>query len=132
MCTVAISNSPVFSPSSRASPSSCSSSPASPFKFRLQRPPTPVSGLIRTSNEDVTVLKRKRPTKLAIPIGSLTFCVDRSTPAPVPEDRWQEVEVDEDGYSIYCKRGKKEHMEDRFKAKVDFNGDNKQVRQCRQ
>ncbi|XP_076936640.1 putative protein phosphatase 2C 25 [Bidens hawaiensis] len=127
MCTVAISNSPVFSPTSRASPSSCSSSPSSPFKFRLQRPPTPVSGLIRTSNEDVTVLKRKRPTKLAIPIGSLTFGVDRSTTAAAVEDRWQEVEVDEDGYSVYCKRGKRDHMEDRFKAKVDFNGDNKQA-----
>ncbi|XP_076957245.1 putative protein phosphatase 2C 25 [Bidens hawaiensis] len=127
MCAVAISNSPVFSPSSRASPTSCSSSPSSQFKFRLQRPPPPVSGLIRTSNEDVTVLKRKRPTKLAIPIGSLTFCVDRSTPAPAVEDRWKEVEVDEDGYSVYCKRGKREHMEDRFKAKVDFNGDNKQA-----
>ncbi|KAM0051198.1 putative protein-serine/threonine phosphatase [Helianthus debilis subsp. tardiflorus] len=153
MCTVAISNSPVFSPSSRVtssifcksspesltlthSPSSCSSSPSSPFKFRLQKPPPPVSGLIRTCNDhgttttscssiSPTLLKRKRPTRLDIPIGSLTFSGDRST--PVVEDRWKEVVVDEDGYSIYCKRGRREKMEDRFTVNVDFNGEKKQA-----
>ncbi|KAI3682493.1 hypothetical protein L1987_82516 [Smallanthus sonchifolius] len=136
MCTIAISNSPVFSPSSRASPSSCSSSPSSSFKFRLQKPPPPVSGLIRSSNDDgptscsstsPTLSKRKRPTRLDIPIGSLSFSADRSTPCATVEDRWKEVEVDEDGYSVYCKRGRREAMEDRFNVKVDFNGQNTQA-----
>ncbi|KAL8215193.1 hypothetical protein R6Q57_004642 [Mikania cordata] len=136
MCTVAISSSPVFSPSSRSifcksSPES-SSSPSSPFKFRLPKPPPAVSGLIRTANEDGStcsstspmLLKRKRPTRLDIPIGSLSFSTGRTT---VAEDRWQDVEVEEDGYSVYCKRGRRETMEDRFKAKVDLNGQNKQA-----
>ncbi|KAK9057558.1 hypothetical protein SSX86_022394 [Deinandra increscens subsp. villosa] len=132
MCTVAISNSPVFSPSSRtsssifckSSPESCSPSPASSFKFR---PPAPVSGLIRSCNEDgptsPTLLKRKRPARLDIPMGCLGFSGDRST----AEDRWREVEVEGDGYSVYCKRGRREAMEDRFMAKVDFSGQNKQA-----
>nr|XP_043611073.1 probable protein phosphatase 2C 25 [Erigeron canadensis] len=137
MCTVAISNSPVFSPSQsifhKSSPEPLTltrspSSPSSSFKFRLQKPLTPVSGLIRASNEDgptcsPTLLKRKRPTRLDIPVGS--FCVDRSTPAPAMEDRWKEVVVDGDGYSVYCKRGKRDAMEDRFVANVEINGDNK-------
>ncbi|KAK9069102.1 hypothetical protein SSX86_013218 [Deinandra increscens subsp. villosa] len=157
MCTVAISNSPVFSPSPRLSssifcksspesltlthsPSSCSSSPSTSFKFRLQKPPPPASGLFRASNDEVptttcssaspTQLKRKRPTKLNIPITSLSFSVDRSTPCAAEkavEDRWQEVEVEEEEYSVYCKRGRREAMEDRFTAKVDLNGLNKQA-----
>ncbi|KAK1428659.1 hypothetical protein QVD17_17498 [Tagetes erecta] len=136
MCTVAISNSPVFSPSS-LTPSSCSSSsPSSPFKFRLQKPPPSVSGLnrsvvVQSSNDDVnispTVLKRKRPSRLDIPIGSLSFSGDRSTPCTAVEDRWKEVEVEEDGYSVYCKRGRREAMEDRFKVEVHFNGDKKKA-----
>ncbi|KAL8213902.1 hypothetical protein R6Q57_003351 [Mikania cordata] len=141
MCAVAISNSPVFSPSPRvsstifckSSPESCSSSPS--FKFRLQKPPPPVSGLFRASNDDgpascsstsPTQLKRKRPTRLNIPVASLSFPADRSTPCAV-EDRWKEVEVEEDGYAVYCKRGKREMMEDRFKANVNFSGKNKQA-----
>lgn len=153
MCTVAISNSPVFSPSSRVSssifcksspesltlthsPSASSSSPKSSFKFRLQKPLPPASGLIRASNEDgptssstsPTFLKRKRPTRLAIPVAPLSFSADQSTPCvATAEDRWKEVEVEGDGYSVYCKRGKREAMEDRFKALVDFSGENTQV-----
>ncbi|XP_076956651.1 putative protein phosphatase 2C 25 [Bidens hawaiensis] len=144
MCTVAISNSPVFSPSPRvsssifckSSPESCSSSPS--FKFRLQKPPPPASGLFRGLNDDVTStcssvsvsptqLKRKRPTRLNIPVASLTFSADRSTTESTVEDRWKEVEVEEDEYSVYCKRGKREYMEDRFNAIVEFNGTSKQA-----
>ncbi|KAI3526261.1 hypothetical protein L1887_05507 [Cichorium endivia] len=153
MCTVAISNSPVFSPSSRVSssifcksspdsltlthsPTASSSSPKSSFKFRLQKPPPPTSGLIRASNDDgptscsstsPTFLKRKRPTRLAIPIAPLSFSADQSTPCAVAEDRWKEVEVEGEGYSVYCKRGKREVMEDRFKAQVELCGENKQA-----
>ncbi|KAM0064138.1 putative protein-serine/threonine phosphatase [Helianthus debilis subsp. tardiflorus] len=142
MCTVAVLNSPVFSPSPRlsssifckSSPDSLtlinSPSPSNSFKFRLQKPP--VSGPFRASNDDVpnclstspTQLKRKRPTRLNIPVAPLSFSADRSTPCAV-EDRWKEVEVDQEEYSVYCKRGRREKMEDRFKAEVDFNGKNK-------
>ncbi|KAJ9543394.1 hypothetical protein OSB04_023101 [Centaurea solstitialis] len=150
MCTVAISNSPVFSPSSRVSssifcksspesltlthsPSSSSVSPSSSsFKLRLQKPPPPISGLIRASNDELTntcsssstsptLLKRKRPTRLHIPVTPGGFSADRTTPAAAAEDRWKEVEVEGDGYSVYCKRGRREAMEDRFKAVADFN-----------
>ncbi|KAI7740674.1 hypothetical protein M8C21_018175, partial [Ambrosia artemisiifolia] len=40
----------------------------------------------------------------------------------VVDDRWKEVVVEGDGYSVYCKKGKRDVMEDRFKALVDFNG----------
>ncbi|KAM0054825.1 hypothetical protein Hdeb2414_s0006g00199161 [Helianthus debilis subsp. tardiflorus] len=81
------------------SPSSCSLSPCIRSKFRRQKPPPPVSGLIRTCNDDgitttscssisPTLLKRKRPTRLDILIGSLTFSSNRST--PVAEDRWKD------------------------------------------
>ena len=72
------------------------------------------------------MLKRKRPTRLNIPVASFNVSVDRSTPRMV-EDRWKEVVEEGEGYSVYCKRGKREAMEDRFKACVDFNGQNKQV-----
>ncbi|PWA45893.1 protein phosphatase 2C family protein [Artemisia annua] len=146
MCTVAISNSPVFSPSSHISSSifcksspesstlnlSPSSSPSSSFKLRFNKTLHPVSGLFKTCNEDgqststsPTLLKRKRPTRLNIPVASLSVSVDRSTPR-MAEDRWKEVVEEGEGYSVYCKRGKREAMEDRFKACVDFNGQNKQ------
>ncbi|KAI7742261.1 hypothetical protein M8C21_024770 [Ambrosia artemisiifolia] len=124
MCTVAILNSPVFSPES------CSSSPS--FKFRL--PKSPVTGIFRASNDDVsnclsnspTQLKRKRPTRLNIPIAPLSFSADQlMTVETAVEDRWKEVEVEEEEYSVYCKRGRREKMEDRFKADVDFSGKNK-------
>lgn len=142
MCTVAISNSPVFSPSSHISSSIfCKSSPesstlnlspSSSFKQRFNKTLHPVSGLFKTCNEDgqsastsPTLLKRKRPTRLNIPVASLNVSVDRSTPR-MAEDRWKEVVEEGEGYSVYCKRGKREAMEDRFKACVDFSGQNKQ------
>ena len=38
-----------------------------------------------------------------------------------------EVEREGHGYSVYCKRGRRETMEDRFSAVVDLEGDPKQV-----
>lgn len=47
------------------------------------------------------------------------------TPREVKRD---EVEDERGGfYSVYCKRGRREAMEDRFSALVDFQGDSKQV-----
>ena len=39
----------------------------------------------------------------------------------------REVEMEGDGYSVYCKRGRREAMEDRFSASVKLQGDSKQV-----
>ncbi|XP_059300626.1 probable protein phosphatase 2C 25 [Lycium ferocissimum] len=129
-CTVALSNSPVFSPSRVPSPSS-SPSPSSPSSsplriLRIQK--APLSNLIRASNTDCstnTVLKRKRPTRLDLSVvGSMSFGnfkVD-TNPGRV-EDL---VEVEGEGYSVCCKRGRKGAMEDRHSALVNFQGDSKQ------
>lgn len=37
------------------------------------------------------------------------------------------MEVDRDGYSVYCKRGRREVMEDRYSAVVNLQGDPKQA-----
>lgn len=40
----------------------------------------------------------------------------------------EEVEAERDGwYSVYCKRGRREVMEDRYSAVVNLKGDPKQV-----
>lgn len=142
-CSVAVSNSPVFSPSSSlfcnnplthlkfpSSPSSTNavsvSSPgsSSPFRIRLQKPPIGESS--SGSGSDQTVLKRKRPAKLAIPVVGLnSFSGIAMTPREGVKD---EIEEERDGvYSVYCKKGRREAMEDRFSAVVDFNGDSNQV-----
>lgn len=154
-CSVALSNSPVFSPSSslfctkpslitsssetltlslsHLKPSNSSttlspspSSPSSPFRLRLSKPPSVVfsSSSVSASSSNATspngaVLKRKRPTKLDIPVSSLTFGVP-ATPSAVARDA---VEDQGDGYSVYCKRGRREHMEDRYTAKDNLRGE---------
>ncbi|KAE9460999.1 hypothetical protein C3L33_07103, partial [Rhododendron williamsianum] len=154
-CTVAISNSPVFSPSrvpsslfcksslSSSSPdkssltlthspssSSLSSSPSSPLRFRLQKPP---SGLNRACGDggagpstSPTVSKRKRPARLDIPV--MSFFGAETPAAAAAGERREEVEVERDGwYSVYCKRGRREVMEDRYSAVVNLQGDPKQA-----
>ncbi|KAL6956778.1 protein-serine,threonine phosphatase [Sarracenia purpurea var. burkii] len=133
-CKTSVSSSPErnltlnHSPSSSRS-SSLLSSPTSPFRLRLQKPP---SGLIRASNDGevstsspATLLKRKRPARLDIPISPIGFCgAGAQTPAG---DRMEVVEVDRDEYSVYCKRGRREAMEDRYSAAVNIQGDPKQA-----
>ncbi|XP_022752915.1 probable protein phosphatase 2C 25 [Durio zibethinus] len=157
-CSVAVSNSPGFSPSSSLffnktsiiSPSSealnlpsthlkTSSSPASPlpsspFRLWLQKPP-PGSLLSSSSSASrstaglgpcsvSTILKRKRPARLDIPVATTAVCL--GVPATPCEVR-REVEIEGDGYSVYCKRGRREAMEDRFSASVKLQGDSKQA-----
>ncbi|KAE8722774.1 putative protein phosphatase 2C 25 [Hibiscus syriacus] len=166
-CSVAVSNSPVFSPSSsifcnktsilspsaearnltltHLKPSSSSASPSasSPFRLRLQKPP-PLSLL---SSSDVgssapspssssdstaglgpgsvsTILKRKRPARLDIPVATPGMCL--GIPAMLCE-AGRELKSEGDGYSVYCKRGRREAMEDRFSASVELQGDSKQA-----
>ncbi|XP_073123236.1 probable protein phosphatase 2C 25 [Henckelia pumila] len=119
-CAVAASNSPVFSPSSSScmcSPKSCSS----PRLFRVQKTSSP-SGLIRASvgGDFPAVLKRKRPPRLDIPI----VLVDSSVKREAAEER---VEVEGDGFSVCCKKGRREVMEDRYAAVVDLHGDSNQA-----
>ncbi|KAE8688521.1 putative protein phosphatase 2C 25 [Hibiscus syriacus] len=152
-CSVAVCNSPVFSPSSSlfctktsiispspealnsslthlktssSSPASPSPSPSSPFRIRLQKPP---SGSLLSSSNSVpssssvsTILKRKRPARLDIPVATTSFGVP-ATPCEVARD----LEREGDGYSVYCKRGRREAMEDRFSASVELQGDSKQA-----
>lgn len=164
-CTVAISNSPVFSPRSRvssslfcktASSSSSStsspeslknhpSSPSSPLRvLRLQKPPPSPSGLIRTSVDcsssvsgpglaldlnSPSISKRKRPARLDIPVVSLGSGNIPVTPsaAAAARSEWDVVEVEGDAYGVYCKKGRREAMEDRYSAAVNLQGDPKQV-----
>lgn len=156
-CSVAVSNSPVFSPSSslfcnktsiltspealtltlahlkpsQASSSSTStpSSPSSPFRLRIPKPPTGLSGSGPGpgSSSPSTVLKRKRPARLDIPVASWSSGAAPATPSLAT---WRElVEVEDDGYSVYCKRGRREAMEDRYSAAINLQGDPKQVMQ---
>ncbi|KAH8498739.1 hypothetical protein Peur_073925 [Populus x canadensis] len=156
-CSVAVSNSPVFSPSKTlfrsktvvpipsppaetialtlthskpttqspsSSTTSCSS--PSPFRYRLQKPLTGFnssSSLASGSGAAATLLKRKRPTRLDIPV-VMGFGGGLATPREVEE---AEVEREGYGYSVYCKRGRREAMEDRFSAVVDLEGDAKQA-----
>ncbi|XP_028189245.1 probable protein phosphatase 2C 25 isoform X1 [Glycine soja] len=108
-CSVAVPTSPVFSfynnnVNSNSIPSttpSCSSPPSSPL------------------------LKRRRPAKLDIPVASLAFGLSPAA-APSPA-RDAVVEVDGRGFSVFCKRGRRHHMEDRFSAAVDLHGQPKQA-----
>ena len=110
-CTVALSNSPVFSP-----PPSSSSSP------RLAWVSTP-RGRIRAlpGAESTPVLKRKRPSRLDIPVAVVAEKV--AAEVLLPEVK----EVEGDGYSVCCKRGKKDVMEDRYSAVLGIQGDQKQA-----
>jgi protein phosphatase 1L len=159
-CSVAVSSSPVFSPSStlfynKASmispshealtltlthlkpPHSSSSSssaalsspksPSSPFRIRLAKPPTglsspSISASGSSTTSPSTILKRKRPARLAIPVA--TSFVAPGTPSVAAREV---VEEEGDGYSVYCKRGRREAMEDRYSAVLNVQGDSKQV-----
>ncbi|KAL1205209.1 putative protein phosphatase 2C 25 [Cardamine amara subsp. amara] len=168
-CSVAVCNSPVFSPSSSlfcnkasilsspqeslshlkpqtsspSSPSTAAASPKSPFRLRFQKPPTgfapaplsfgseSVSGSCTGSSPPGGVLKRKRPTRLDIPIGTTGFVAPTTSTTAVmvatPREERREVEKEDDNYSVYCKRGRRAAMEDRFSAITNLHGDRKQA-----
>lgn len=156
LCSVVVPNSPVFSPSSslfcnKASiispfhealtlnpshfkPSDfssplCSSpsSPSSPFSLRVSKRSSGLSApaVVSTSSSPNTTLKRKRPMKLNIPVASLSIGDPLVTPSPVMRN--DILEVERDGYSVYCKRGRREALEDRYSATLNLQGDSKQV-----
>jgi hypothetical protein len=49
-----------------------------------------------------------------------------ATPCFAIERKTEFLEADGDGYSVYCKRGRREAIEDRYSAVVDLQGDDKQ------
>lgn len=106
-CTVALSNSPAFSPSS-----SSSSSSSSPRLAWLHKP----RGRIRafSGGEPSPLLKRKRPARLDIP--AVAVAAER---VAVAVETPEVAEAEGDGYSVCCKRGRKDVMEDRFSAVLD-------------
>uniref|UniRef100_A0A0V0I8I2 protein-serine/threonine phosphatase n=1 Tax=Solanum chacoense TaxID=4108 RepID=A0A0V0I8I2_SOLCH len=76
-----------------------------------------------TTAEAVAISKRKRPARISIPIVSLGLGNVGETPRE--ESRVDEVEVEGEGYSVFCKRGKKRgDMEDRYSAVVNDDAKN--------
>ncbi|KAG8096402.1 hypothetical protein GUJ93_ZPchr0013g36358 [Zizania palustris] len=152
-CTVAIPSSPVFSPSRRplcckaasasASPESLSiavsspapapaaGSPLRPFTLRAHLreealpSPQPVTASA-TSVPAGSVLKRRRPAPLLVPVGSGAAAA--AAIAAVESDPRNEVEEEGEEFAVYCRRGKgrrRVEMEDRHVAKVALGGDPK-------
>ncbi|XAR65954.1 Phosphoprotein phosphatase [Bertholletia excelsa] len=115
---------------SSSSPSS-SASPLTPLAICLQRQvkdglactSSPLSATTSLSASPA-LLKRKRPPRINIPIAPLSFS---AVETPAAGDRLNEVEFEGEGYSVYCKRGKRGAMEDRYSANVNLQGDSKQA-----
>ncbi|KAE9591129.1 putative PPM-type phosphatase domain, protein phosphatase 2C family [Lupinus albus] len=67
----------------------------------------------------------KRPTKLDIPVvASLTVGVQDAAVTMAAERDM--VEVEGRGFAVYCRRGRREHMEDHYSASVDLHGQPKE------
>ncbi|CAL5407492.1 unnamed protein product [Camellia sinensis] len=146
---IPIPNSPMFSPSAMVSPLLCKPSNSSPLTLNLHHGSSSPSstpsnsssspacllspltlplhsplndGLVSfSSSTSPTLLNRKRPARINIPTPSLNF------PAAVVDGLLNEVEFQGDGYFVYCKRGKRAAMEDRYSALVNLLGDSKQA-----
>lgn len=76
-----------------------------------------------TGSDSETVLKRKRPPMLDLTAAPAvaSWC---STTRETTEKGVDVVEAEEDGYySVYCKRGRRGPMEDRYVAAVDQDDD---------
>ncbi|KAL4589421.1 hypothetical protein LXL04_002328 [Taraxacum kok-saghyz] len=66
---------------------------------------------------------RKRPARIQIPFAPLSITEEISK----PNDEVAEIDEEGEEYSVYCKRGKRGSMEDRYSAVVDLQGDTKQL-----
>ncbi|KAF5738447.1 protein phosphatase 2C 2-like [Tripterygium wilfordii] len=128
-CAVAVPNSPIFSPPAFY----CKSPSPAPMIGGPDLPPPTQSPLAPKAMKNVrgyrdpsagaTLLKRKRPGRLEIPVMSASPAMNSRVKTPGLD--LQEVEVEQEGYSVYCKRGKRSVMEDRYSASVDLDGDSK-------
>lgn len=117
-CSVALPNSPIFSLSSSSHYFTKKCSIISSSSDSL-----PTSSC--SPSHSSPVLKKKRPAKLDIPVASLI--VDLPPVVPSPSAAKKVVEVEGVGFSAYCKRGSRKHMEDRYSASLDLHGQSKQV-----
>ncbi|GJX95502.1 probable protein phosphatase 2C 25 [Tanacetum coccineum] len=125
--SVAITNSPVFLSSPMFRKPSISlhhapPTPLSPSHLNGYKEGKAISCDSNTSPSSV-LNKRKRPARIQIPFAPLSF-VDE-----VAKKGDEVTDIDEEGeaYSVYCKRGKRRAMEDRFSAVVGLQGDSKQA-----
>ncbi|XP_076942252.1 putative protein phosphatase 2C 25 [Bidens hawaiensis] len=134
--TIAITNSPGFLSSPMFCEAMISPSvslhhttlmPSSPQPSSLQKHTNGYKEGLKSSCDSDTstsvLLKRKRPAKIQIPFEPLSF-VDEVVK---PEDDVAEIDEEGEEYSVYCKRGKRRFMEDRYSAIVDLQGDSKQA-----
>jgi len=153
-CTVAIPNSPAFSPATNsllcksASFSSSSPSRKSSESLTLTKFPSfTFSSLSSSSQLKTLLIEKSSPETISLNRNS-SEC---STSAPIskrkrparldipvvstnfgnfprtPTAAADFVEVEGDEYSVCCKRGRRGAMEDRYSALVNLQGDSKQV-----
>jgi len=127
-CSVAIANSPVFSPSRVPLSCKASSEALTLALTEASTSPAPSSPSYRPvlssnafgSRLGGSLLKRKRPVRIDIPLPDTVF-VDLPG-----SDGCKELEEEREGFAVYCKRGRKRvEMEDRYVAKIDLCGDSK-------
>lgn len=79
-----------------------------------------------STSPDTTVLKRKRPAKIDIPLAPLSF--EAIAGNQLIKERLDEMEADGEGYAVYSKRGKRRSaMEDRYSAAAESGGDSQQA-----
>ncbi|KAL5710140.1 protein-serine/threonine phosphatase [Ranunculus cassubicifolius] len=122
------------SPCSSSGGGSSSNGPSSPFRLRLQKSPSSglrsfnkkescgASGL--KSESGAAILKRKRPMRIDIPVSSLTFATTDLSTVAMEESQ---IEIEREGFSVYCKKGRRAAMEDRFSAVDNLQGDANQA-----
>lgn len=124
MAIVAIGvNSPAFSPSTF--PKAPSFYPPLSITPPPLSPPLPVPSRVEPAAEEKesSALSKKRPARLSIPTLGLTgFGEVKACKVGV-----EEVEVREDTYGVYSKRGRRGHLQDRFSAVAGIQGDSKQA-----
>ncbi|XP_072960771.1 probable protein phosphatase 2C 32 [Typha angustifolia] len=83
----------------------------------LSSSPPLASSLTGSGGGSLSLLKRKRPARISIPMAE-TFVT------PAGSDGRKEVKEESARYSVYCKRGRKRlEMEDRYQAQLDLGGD---------
>ncbi|XP_043723978.1 probable protein phosphatase 2C 25 [Telopea speciosissima] len=109
------------SPSTSSSPS-CSS-PLSPFSMRFQKAWSCFRVSKKETSEPTILKKNKRPAKIDIPISALRL----AAVTPALSEVQRELEFERDGVSVYCKKGRREAMEDRYSAVFDLQGDPRQA-----
>lgn len=111
---------PPFSPTSVKTPSSSPRSTPPKLSMVACPPRKPKETTISVPDSD-TVLKRKRPPMLDLTsTPAIASWCGTSTAAKTPEKAAEVEEAEKDGYySVYCKRGRRGPMEDRYFAAVD-------------